>query len=347
MDRPAGRLTYTPTSLEDFWGRRRLQPTERTEVKIFGHSLGVDTNHRGVLDAVALASRSYTTAAASEPRFSMQIAVDETLPSDLDPSGHLPGDIHYSGSRDWLSIGLGPWGRAHVDLSTGEAVLVIAPSLAAEPALLARWVIHTVWTNFLIRSGYGMLHATALHRDGALACIVGPHNSGKSAAALLLALRGDWCLLSDSLVFFDEAGQPFRFNAFPAGRIGVRRDTLDRWPALVPFATPQPIRGEEKYDVDLMAAAPQNVQLEAVGPDRVLLLLIDRRHSAGTTTRPVDPETAGSALVANSLFFDTDEVWSGNLLRLERLVAAAELHRLTAGTDGAQFIAAVDRLAAR
>jgi hypothetical protein len=346
MDPQPHRPAYDPDSLEDFWGRRSLQPTEHTAVTIFGHPLGVDTNHRGVLDAVELAARSYTTADAREPGYSMQIAVDDRLPADLDPAGHLPGDIHYAGSGDWLSIGLGPWGRAHIDLAAREAVLVVAPSLAADIPLLARWVLHTVWTNFLIRSGYGMLHATALYRSGTLACIVGPHNSGKSATALHLALRGGWQLLSDSLVFLDEAEHRLRFNAFPAGRIGLRRDVLDDWPSLVPFATRQAIRTEEKWDVDLAAAAPQHVRLEAVTPARTLLLLIERHDSAGTPTRPAPPGIAAGTLAANSLFYDTEAAWSGNLRRLDLLLGAAESYRLIVGRDGAQSTAAINRLAA-
>jgi hypothetical protein len=345
MERRPTRLTYTPGSLEDFWGRRRLRPTEHTDVAVFGHPVAVDANHRGVLDAVELAARSYTTAERRAPGYSMQIAVDDRLDGLPHPAGHLPGDIHYAGSGDWLSIGLGPWGRAHVDLVAGEAVLVVAPSLAADEPLLARWVLHTIWLNFLIRAGFGMLHATALHRDGTLACIVGPHNSGKSAAAAILALRGGWQLLADSLVFVDEAGARLRFNAFPAGRLGLRRDVLDRWPSLVPFATPQAIRTEEKYDVDLAAAAPRQVSPEAVVPDRVLLLLIGRHDSAGTVAGPAPLETVAATLVANSLFYDTEAAWSENLRHLDLLLENAEAHRLTAGSDGARFLAVIDGLA--
>ncbi len=276
-------------SLEDFWRRRSSTARFHRAVRIFGHALTVDSNQEQVLDAVDVAAKSYSVADPSGRSFRMQIVVDDQWASGVNPSGHLPGSIRYVGSGDWLSMGIGRWGQVHMDLNAGTATAVLSPELAADPPLTARWVIHTIWTNFLIRSGYGMIHATALHRNGTLLCFVAPHNSGKSTTALRLTLQSRFRLLSDSLLFVDGPSDALRFNAFPVGRVSLRADTLAGLPELAPMARAETIRSEAKYDIDLSRFAPERVQVSAVSSRAGAA--VHPRPTRGTGNRLVFSET--------------------------------------------------------
>lgn len=330
-------------SLEDFWRRRSSTARFHRTVRIFGHALTVDSNHAQVLDAVDIAARSYSVADPSDRSFRMQIVVDDQWASGIDPSGHLPESIKYVGSGDWLSMGIGLWGQVHMDLTAGTATAVLSPELAADPQLTARWVIHTIWTNFLIRSGCGMMHATALHRNGTLLCFVAPHNSGKSTTAVRLTLHGGFRLLSDSLLFVDGPSDALRFNAFPVGRVSLRADTLAGLPELAPMARAETIRSEAKYDIDLSRFAPEKVQETAVLPGRVLLFILARHGEPETALSSAQPDEVRRVLMANSMFYDTGEVWSANLDRLDALLETAEPARLVVGTDTQQMLDVVDQ----
>jgi hypothetical protein len=51
-----------------------------------------------------------------------------------------------------------------------------------------------------------------------------------------------------------------------------------------------------------------------------------------------------SAMVRNSLFYDDESGWQGNLTMLEQLIDRSRWHHLTIGTDESSIVAAVDRL---
>jgi hypothetical protein len=336
-------LRAQQADLEDFWARRNSQPRFERKLSLFGHDLWVSSNQEDVLQAVDLASPSYSIAEAQGRSFRMTIVVDTRLDAGSDPSGRLPDDIHYVGAETWLSMGIGSWGRAHIDLAAGDAILILDPRLAADPVVLARWVLHTVWTNFLISSGYGVLHATALYRDGTLLCFVAPHNSGKSTTALRLAFHRNYRLMSDSLLFVDGSPEALRFNAFPVGRVGLRDDSLEELPELTRLARPEVIRSETKYDIDLSQLAPELVQSTAVYPDRIFLYLLERHESPETLLMAASPSHVQEILVANSMFYDSDEAWAPNLAHLDALVRESTSTRLVIGTEVAGLLDVIDQ----
>jgi hypothetical protein len=330
-------------ALEDFWERLTSRPRFERRLSLFGHDLSVRSNNKDVLRAIDVASSSYSIASEQGRSFRMTIVVDTRLDAGSDPSGRLPDDIHYVGAEAWLSMGIGSWGRAHIDLAAGDAVLILDQRLAADPIVLARWVLHTVWTNFLISSGYGVLHATALFRDGTLLCFVAPHNSGKSTTALRLAFHRGYRLMSDSLLFVDGSPGALRFNAFPVGRVSLRDDSLEELPELARLARPAVIRSETKYDIDLSELAPELVQTTAVYPDRILLYLLERHENPETLPLAADPSHVRRTLVANSMFYDSDEAWAPNLAHLDTLVRESTSARLVIGTEVTGLLDVIDQ----
>ncbi len=343
VDRSRDAYNHHRDALDDFWRRKSSAPVHHQDSRIFGHQMTVTSNHPGVMEAVDLATRSYSTAAPSGRDFTMRIVVDDQFRAGVDPAGHLPDEILYVGSEDWLAMRVGRWGQAHVDLRAGTSVVILGPDLASKPGLIARWIIDTIWTNFLIRSGYGMLHATALHRDGTLVAFVAPHDSGKSTTALRLALDRGFLLLSDSLLFVDGCPGGLRFNAFPVGRVSLRRGALDAWPHVREHAIEESIRSETKYFVNLAAFAPEHVQRQAVCPNRIFLFLLERHDHPETVQHQVDPKEVTDVLIANSMFYDTDPVWMTNLEWITALSEEAATSRLLIGTDTDRMLDTIER----
>jgi hypothetical protein len=245
-----------------------------------------------------------------------------------------------------MAVQLGAWGHFQIDLGRGEALAVLTPELARRPELASQWVLNTILTNLFMAGGLAMLHGTCLVRGQRALLLLAPHNSGKSTAALRLALSG-WRLMSDSQVYVSPAGGPLgvQLMGFPVGRAKLRADMAEDFPELRPLLQAEAVRHETKYTLDLRQEDPALVQEDAARPAAIEVCLLSRASGgAGTRLAPLERAEALEALVRNSLHAHTEAVWRRNLKALEPLVEGAHWHRLVVGADPAGMIRLIEGL---
>ncbi|NUM48148.1 MAG: hypothetical protein HUU38_25865 [Anaerolineales bacterium] len=342
---------------EDFWHRRALEPEFSRTFRVNGCLVEMTSNHAGVLIVADLVAPQYSVA---PPRpgagFRLQIAVHAPPVDPGPPPEDLFPLIHYTGSGDWFNLHLGAWGTCFADLRAGFGVAILAPSLAARPVLVARHLINTLLTNFLTRNGFAMLHATGLVRvsssmpssslsgvrtpnsrgfakaktAGRVLLLMAPHNSGKSTTALRLTLSRAFRLLTDSMVYLSETPDGLQLSGFPVGRGKLRRDSLPPFPEL----TPEQVRDETKFVLDLHQLDSTLVFDEAIVPDQIDLCLLKRNGQPKTFIQEATLDETWEAILLNSLHDDTPEVWAENLRLIEPLVNRARLFHLEIGTEG-------------
>lgn len=329
-------------SLEDFWRRRETRPTHRRPFRIYGRSVDMVSNDRDVLTAVDYVLPQYSQAAASgHAPWRIQLAVAPMrTPPGLAPANLIPR-ITYTGDASWLMLHLDGWGHAFVDMARGEATAVLDPALAADPELVSRALLNTILLNFAIDGGFAMLHASGLHRNGRSLLLMAPHNTGKSTTALRLILAG-YPLISDSMIFVSP--DDGALVGFPVGKIKLRGDMVPQFPRLHPHLVMEQVRDETKYTLDLRALDAGLVWDTAVAPDAIELCLLSRSGTTETFLTPADETAVWQAVMANSLFYDTQAVWQRNIATLRPVVARARWHHLAIGTDAAGIVTAVDRL---
>ncbi len=330
--------------LEDFWGRRENRLNYIQEFLLFGRTVRVATNQADLLAAVELSRPQYSQANRVDGRaFQIELVV---RPAPVDP-GPVPDDlvrhIQYTGQGNWLAIHYGPWGHCQVDLAGRYARSVLTPELASRPYLVSSWMLNTVFTNLLVASGLGMLHATALTRGKHAFLLMGQHNSGKSTAALNLVLAG-YALLSDSLVYLSPSGEQVQLFGFPVGRLKLRSDVLGDFPDLQPLLSAEPIRGETKFVLDVRQLGPRQVVDWAVTPATIDLSLLSRSGAADTRLELASRSEVMDSVLANSLYYDEPAAWARNLKPIQRLIERSRLHHLRAGTRPESLVAAVDSL---
>lgn len=338
--------------LEDFWGRRQNRPRYSREFAIFGHPVHLSSNLEELLLSADFALPLYSAAPKEDTApFRVELIARPVLSgaerSGPAETGPLPKNLFdhilYSGHGGWLVMQLGAWGLCHVDLASKRALALLASELAERPALVSRYLLNTVLTNFLIASGYGFLHATGLLKGQRALLLMAPHNSGKSTTALRLALAG-YTLLSDSMIFVGGRDSITRLYGFPVGRIKLRADMVDEFPQLKPLLEDEPVRGEVKHAADLRRLDPGLVQESAVKPSDICLCLLAQSGDSRTRIRPATLSEVIEKVMANSLFYDEVGVWEKNLARIRPLVERARCYHLEVGSDTTGLIAIVESL---
>jgi hypothetical protein len=327
--------------LEDFWGRRRHGPKFERLFHVCGRPVVMTANQPRILAAVDFVAPLYSTAEPLDiPPFHIDLVVSDSVSSPENPPDNLVDKIEYVGHGSWAMIDLAGWGYCYIDLDAKRALAVVKPGLAEQPTLLGRYLLNTILTNFIISSGFGMLHATALLRQGHLYLLMAPHNSGKSTTALHLVLAG-YDLVSDSMIYICKEEEKQRIFAFPVGRVKLRPDMLDSFPEMKSFLERERVRGELKYAVNLRAYNPALVHTESFLPDRVTLFLLSRSRKQRTVTISADSDQVWNAVMKNSLFYDGEAVWTHNMAQIESLLQAANCFHLSVGTDRASLLSAV------
>lgn len=334
-------------TLEDFWGRRVNRPRYRRDFRVFGRPAVLLANAPEPLAALDHSLPLFSAAPDSDhPPFVIQIAV-RPLPIPPGERVDRAGEhLLYTGAGEWIAIHLGPWGQAFAQPGVGRATAIVAPELAARPDLLSRTLLNTILLNFCLSSGFGMLHASCLWRDDRALLLMAPHNTGKSTTALHLIQAG-FALVSDSMIHIVPEGDPTLdplLAGFPVRRIKLRGDMLDAFVSLRPFLTPERVRDETKYVLDLERIDPAYVRTSAIRPARVTLCLLARGTGEETTWGPATGDEVTAAVMANSLFYDAPEVWQKNLAAIDRLLARARSYQLTIGRDAERLLAAVEAL---
>jgi hypothetical protein len=222
-------------------------------------------------------------------------------------------------------------------------VAVLTPALAERPDMVGQWLINTVMTNFLLSAGLGFLHATGLVRDNRALLLLAPHNHGKSTTALRLTMAG-YAFVSDSQIYVMPGEAGLELAGFPVGRVKLRSDMAGRFPEFEALLRAEQIRQETKYVLDLHRLNPAWVCDTTFTPDQIDLCLLRRNGHQQTTFAPATRSEVMSAMVRNSLFYDDESGWQGNLTMLEQLIDRSRWHHLTIGTDESSIVAAVDRL---
>ena len=331
-------------ALEDFWHRREWDAATSQPLTLLGQPFKLRCNDARLVEAVTHALTAFSQAKSVDaPAFTLNIAVQ----SQGKPPGTPPRDLYASntffGGDNWLMIHAGVWGHAHINLESLTATVVVTPQLAADADILARGLLHTVFTNLLFAAGYAMLHCTALLRNSHLLLLMAPHNSGKSTTALRLALSG-LKLLSDSQVYVSPHHRPLHIMGFPVGRARLRNDMLSSFPQLHDFLQPEAVRGETKFSFKLQDFDPSLVQQDAVAVETVDLCLLKLHDSAETTLTPATQDELWQAVMQNSLFFDSKANWQKNLATVTPLIERATPYHLSVGSDAAKIIHCIEEL---
>lgn len=336
--------------MEDFWSRRVNAPKYERMIRIFGYPVIFDSNHEKVLDSANYAEQMYSTLdSQTQSTWRVHLTVRLQRPDGFSggraapPPERLIDLVHYTGADDWLSIDLLEWGNCFVDMKRGEAYAVLSPTLAENPEQVCLVLINTILTNFITRHGYSMLHASALLKDDHLLLLQAPHGTGKSTTALRLLLNG-YKLLSDSMVYVGEHADELWMGGYPVGRIKLRTDMLPLFPALAAEAQAEPVRNETKHRVDLKRVNPELTHGEMVRIRRVEYCLLERWDRFESSIEPLTEDELWPEIMANSLHYDTQELWTENLRRIGLLLKHANLHRLRIGSAEDEILKTINGL---
>lgn len=328
--------------MEDFWSRRANTSQYECLIHIFGHPVLFDSNHARVLDSADLARQMYSTSDIQDgPAWHVHLTVHDSEPRPVPE--RLVDLVRYQGAGDWLWIDLREWGNGFVDMKRGEAHAVLSSTLAENPELVCQVLVNTILNNIATRHGYSMLHASALVKGDHILVLQAPHGTGKSTTALRLLLNG-YQLLSDSQIYLGERDGALWMGGFPVGRIKLRTDMLPLFPALAAEAKEEPVRNETKHRVDLMRVDPALSQREMIRIRHVEFCLLDRWDRPESKIETLSEDELWPELMVNSLHYDTPELWTENLRRVDLMLQKAALHRLHIGTSEAEIIKTVNEL---
>jgi hypothetical protein len=332
------------SALEDFWGRRANEPVHKRVLPVFDRRVRLASNAEHLLGAADYAQPLYSTAPQTDKApFAIDlIALPETA-GDAPLPDNLFDHIRYAGFGQLATLQLGRWGHCHIDLAAGRATAFLAHKLAEQAELVCRYLLNTILTNFMIASGYGFLHATGLVKEQRALLLMAPHNSGKSTSALRLVFAG-YALLSDSMIFVDGQADGLHLYGFPVGQFKLRSDMVDHFPQVTHLLAGQTVRGEIKQAADLRQLDPALVHERYLQPSEIVLCLLSLSHEDKSTLRPVGEQEVQEAIMANSLFYDSADVWQSNLAQIGRLLAVARTFHLAVGHDTAGLVNALDAL---
>jgi hypothetical protein len=344
-ERLAALFAANEPALVDFWGRQEHGPHFERTFHLFGWPVHLTANEPALLEAAASVQPLYSRVAPlAAPPLGIHLVARRGATGAPAPPADLFDHIHYSGHGAWIALHLGPWGMAWAELASGQAHAVLAPSLAARPEAVGRFVLNTLFLNLLDGRGYSMIHATSLVRAGRLLLLIAPHNSGKSTTALRLALAG-YRFIADSQIYVAPRDDALELVGFPVGETKLRPDMVAAFPYLRPFARPENVRHEEKYRLDLRQVETISVCEEAlIDPPAIHLCLIQRHDRAETAIRPATRDEMRVAVIRNGAFWNEPAVWRSHLRRLDRLVERAHCYHLAVGDDPDGVVAALEPL---
>ena len=330
--------------LTDFWDRRQNAPTYARTFTVFGRQVKLTTNEEEVILAADFSQHLFSSAPfVGDKSYNIQINV-QTFPISPGPlPNNLFDHIQYSGHDHWLAMQLGGWGHCQIDLAAGEALAVLSTELGDRPDYISRYLLNTILTNFMISSGLGLLHSTAVYRDGQLLMMMAGHNSGKSTTALHLTLAG-YAFVSDSQIYIEQGSEGLSLYGFPVGRVKLRQDMLPKFPRLESYLQSEPVRRETKFRLDLHLVDPQFVHDNVMRPEKIHLCLLSRNGRDKTELSVADSREALAVAMVNSLYYDASGVWQKNFEQIEQLVQQADCYNLAVGTDVDDIIRVVDRL---
>ncbi len=329
---------------EDFWGRQAHAPRAAWPVTLFGQTAVISSNQPALQEAVDLSARRFSQgppeADGQAPAFRVQLVVQGQ--PDGAPPDDWPARLRYAGTGPWITVSAGDSGHGVGHLDRREAIVFLAPGLAAQPQLVSRYFLDHYLLNFLFAE-WAMLHASsALHPDGrALVIMIGAHNAGKSTTALRL-LRAGWRFLADGMALLRWRAGRLEVGGYPIGQVKLRDEALAGFPDLA-GAGPA-VREQNKTVVDLRATHPHGLAGAVLTPDVVHLCFVERTTSDLTRLAPLPREAARARLAANTVYWDTPERLAANDQALARLLDWARPQRLCLGADPEQLVRTLETL---
>lgn len=328
---------------EDFWSRQANTQTEVFEFAPFGLLAKISANQAGALAAAHLSAGRFSRAAqtAAKRAVAIQIVV---RPGRAGPvPADLPEQLVYSGVGKWITLAAGRLGHGFANLETGEAVIILSSTLAAETRLVSRYFIDHYLLNFIL-TDWAMLHASCVLAPGGerLIVMIAPHNTGKSTTALQL-LRAGYTFLADGMALLRRHGSGLIVGGYPVGEVKLRDDVL----ALFPEYGGQSIRVREhaKTVVNLRQTHPDGLVETLIKPASIQLCFVERHETAQTRVTDLSPEEALPLLAANTVFWTEASGLKHNSQALHVLLRVARLHRLQLGTEMTDIVGVIDGLA--
>jgi hypothetical protein len=118
---------------------------------------------------------------------------------------------------------------------------------------------------------------------------------------------------------------------------------LPEFPDLQGMLTPEQVRDETKFVLDLRQLDPGLVCEDAILPAAVDWCLLTRTGNPESTVRPAVEAEIWEAVMENSLHYDERPVWEENLREIEPLVKMARFWHLELGMDGADVVEVIER----
>jgi hypothetical protein len=318
--------------LEDFWRRRESAAAHRLEYSAYGHPLHLTANDPLLLEAARVSSGRYTRCdPPSTPRsMRLHLILDRQRPAEPLPLD-WPSRLRYMAVGPWLTISGEPWLHAFADMRSFAGVALVSPTLARHTLFLSRCVCDTFTLNMLMRTGVGMVHASCLSREGKALLLAGPHNAGKSATALRLALN-DYRLLADGMTYVRTGDQGLELLGYPVGEAKLRLDMLDSFPQLQGYGEAALVREDTKMVFNLREAMPERMMEDSIRPEQIVLCHLERLACPTTRVEPMDREELLRRLWPESSFVDDMEVMHSNLTAVRSLLEAARCYRLKLGS---------------
>lgn len=323
---------------EDFWSRRANAPAWHARFLAWGMPVEVAANHPDLAAAARLSAQRF---GQDDDRVEVPPArIQVIVPAEAgdQPAADWPAALRYTGSGDWISLSAGAAGYGVGHLDTRQALVVLAPALAAQPHLVSRYFIDHYVLNFLFRD-WGMLHASVVLDPAGetLVALFGEHNSGKSTSALRL-LRAGWRFLADGMLLIQPRAGEWAAAGYPVGEVKLRDDMLAAFPEYTGR------REQGKTVIDLRAAAPAGVVAATCRPRRLHLCWVERGRGPATRLAPLEPAAARAAVAAHTVYWDEAPRLLGNSRILNQLLGAAGCHRLTLGSELGGLLAALEAL---
>jgi hypothetical protein len=119
---------------------------------------------------------------------------------------------------------------------------------------------------------------------------------------------------------------------------------LPLFPELAAHTETELIRNETKYRVDLMRVDPGLACLEMIPIHRVEFCLLERWDESESRVDPLSREELWPEIMLNSLLYDTPQLWTENMRRIDLMLQKANLHRLQIGTSEAGILKTVNQI---
>ncbi len=172
--------------------------------------------------------------------------------------------------------------------------------------------------------------------------LMAPHNTGKSTTALRLILSG-YQLVSDSMIFISPVSDKLMLLGWPVGRIKLRGDMLDHFPEIRPLLSTEQVR-RDKIALDIREIAPALSCDGGISPAEIDLCLLSRSEDRDSHLQPATYDTILDAVMVNSIFYDTPQVWKRDLSLIHLLLRRAQFYQLAIGVETDDIVEKLERL---